>query len=327
MLGAAALVLIAMPNGSSGTARAEEIVVANYGVTANGFPFAVAMGMGFFKAEGADVTGIITSAGGGTTLRNMMAGGVAYAEVNPGLVVSAIHQGAELKIIAENVRTNAETTWGVKPNSPLMTVKDLKGRKLGYSNPRSTSQALVSLLLKHAGYTPNDAELVRTGGFGEGIAALEIGAVDMTPFPEPLWAIHKHKYRALATVNEVLPPLTNTIAATIISQGKTKAEFIKAVIRSRRKAVEFMNSNPDEAAEPIAKAFNIELAVARSAVRNLVENKTGGVPYWGSGQIHMDSLHRMIEVQKSLGTVTKDVDYDQIIDTSFLAADIQAIVK
>ena len=41
----------------------------------------------------------------------------------------------------------------------------------------------------------------------------------------------------------------------------------------------------------------------------------------------MDSLHRMIEVQKSLGTVTKDVDYGQIIDTSFLAADIQAIIK
>src|SRR5690349_2474279 len=106
--------------------RAEEIVVANYGIAANGFPFAVAMGKGFFKEEGADVTGIITSAGGGTTLRNMLAGGVAYAEVNPGLVVSAIQQGADLKIIGENVKTNAETVWAVKPDSAIKSLKDLK---------------------------------------------------------------------------------------------------------------------------------------------------------------------------------------------------------
>src|SRR5262245_26487986 len=64
---AAILAAAAMPFST----RAEEIVVANYGIAANGFPFAVAMGKGFFKEEGADVTGIITSAGGGTTLRNM----------------------------------------------------------------------------------------------------------------------------------------------------------------------------------------------------------------------------------------------------------------
>ena len=51
----------------AGAASAEEIVVSNYGVSANGMPYAVALEKGFFKAEGANVTGIITSAGGGTT--------------------------------------------------------------------------------------------------------------------------------------------------------------------------------------------------------------------------------------------------------------------
>ena len=40
---------------------------------------------GYFKEEGLNVTGLITSAGGGTSLRNMLAGGgVPYGEVNPG---------------------------------------------------------------------------------------------------------------------------------------------------------------------------------------------------------------------------------------------------
>ena len=75
-------------------AAAEELAVGNYGVSANGMPFGVAMAKGYFKEEGINVTGLITSAGGGTSLRNMLAGGgVPYGEVNPGVVVSAILAG------------------------------------------------------------------------------------------------------------------------------------------------------------------------------------------------------------------------------------------
>src|SRR4051812_23395495 len=93
---------------ASGPIKAEEIAVGNYGVAANGMPFAVAMGKGFFKEEGANVTGIISSQGGGTSLRNMLAGGVAYGEVNPGVVTVAIKEGADIKIISDNVLTVAE---------------------------------------------------------------------------------------------------------------------------------------------------------------------------------------------------------------------------
>ena len=56
-------------------AHAEEIAVGNYGVSANGMPFGVALVKGYFKEEGLDITGLISSAGGGTSLRNMLAGG------------------------------------------------------------------------------------------------------------------------------------------------------------------------------------------------------------------------------------------------------------
>src|ERR1700733_9669346 len=87
---------------------AQQIVVSNYGVSANGMPYAVAMEKGFFKDEGANVTGIITSAGGGTILRNMLAGNVPYGEVNPNVVVAAVQQGADIKIVSDNVSTVAE---------------------------------------------------------------------------------------------------------------------------------------------------------------------------------------------------------------------------
>jgi hypothetical protein len=79
------------------------------------------------------------------------------------VVVSAILAGADLKIISDNVLTVAEFVWAVKPESSIKTVKDFKGKKIGYTNPRSTSQALARMLLQAGGYTEADAELVKTG--------------------------------------------------------------------------------------------------------------------------------------------------------------------
>ena len=72
------LAMIALACALPLSAQAEEIVVSNYGVTTNGMPYAVAMAKGFFKQQGADVTGILTSDGGGTTVRTMLGGSLAY---------------------------------------------------------------------------------------------------------------------------------------------------------------------------------------------------------------------------------------------------------
>ena len=234
LLGAAFCIGVSMSD-------AEEIAVGNYGVSANGMPFGVALVKGYFKDEGLNITGLISSAGGGTSLRNMLAGGgVPYGEVNPGVVVSAILAGADLKIISDNVLTVAEFVWAVKPESPIKSIKDFKGKKIGYTNPRSTSQALARMLLQQAGYTEADAELVKTGGFGEGIVALDLGAVDITPIPEPLWSQRKDKYRAVVRASDLLPPLDNVVGVTTAKAAASRGDFIRAVIRARRQAVDYM---------------------------------------------------------------------------------------
>jgi NitT/TauT family transport system substrate-binding protein len=308
------------------SASGEELAIGNYGVSANGMPFGVALAKGYFKDEGINVTGLISSAGGGTSLRNMLAGGgVPYGEVNPGVVVSAILAGADLRIVSDNVLTVAEFVWAVKPDSPIKTIKDLKGKKIGYTNPRSTSQALAMMLLTSAGYKPDDAELVKTGGFGEGIAALDSGQIDIAPITEPLWSKVKNKYRAVVVANDVLPPLDNVVGVATVEMMEKKGDFIRAVIRARRKAVKFMKEHPDEASDIVAKAYNLEPEVARSAVRNLTTSVTKGVPYWGEGEIHLEGLKRMIDAQRSVGAITGDVDYTKIIDTRFLPDDLKAI--
>ena len=306
------------------TAQAEEIVVSNYGVSANGMPYAVAMEKGYFKEEGANVTGILSSAGGGTTLRNMLAGNAPYAEVNPNAVIAAIQQGADIKFVSDNVLTVAEFVWAVKPDSPIKTVKDLKGKKMGYTNPRSTSQGLATLVIQSGGLKTEDVELVKTGGFGEGVAALDAGLIDITPVPEPLWAKFKDKYRAVAVASDLLPPIANVLGAASSSQSVARADFIKGVLRARRRAVAFMVQNPNEAGDIIAKVYNLESAVARASVKALVESKTSGIEYWGTGQFHMEGLNRAVELQKAVGALSGDIDVTKMIDTQFLADDIKS---
>ena len=306
-----------------GSAAGEEIAVGNYGIAANGMPFAVALEKKLYQAEGANVTGIISSAGGGTSIRNMLAGGVAYGEANPGVTAVAIQQGADLKIISDNVLTVAEFVWAVKPDSPIKSIKDFKGKKIGYTNPRSTSQALAILLLQAAGLKADDAELVKTGGFGEGVAALDLGLIDVAPMAEPVWSKYKSKYRAVAVASDILPPLDNVVGVTTGAAMAAKGDFIRAVIRARRKAVEFMEANPDAAGDIVAKHYNIDQDVARSAVGNLVRSKTQGVPYWGSGQFHLAGMKRMVEVQKMVGALSGDIDVTKMIDTRFLPDDIK----
>jgi NitT/TauT family transport system substrate-binding protein len=321
MSGLIALTFAGVPLGAL---RAEEIVVSNYGVSANGMPYAVALAKGFFKAQGADVTGILSSDGGGTTVRTLLGGNLAYGEINPTATVTAIQQGADLKIVSDNVQTVAEFIWGVKPDSPIKTAADLKGKKIGYTNPRSTSQALAILVLEKAGLKPEDAELVKTGGFGEGVVALDLGAVDITPIPEPLWSLHQGKYRAVVKASELLPPLDNVVGVTTGKAAASRGDFIRAVIRARRQAVDFMYANPDESGDIIAKVYNITPEVARSAVRSLVTSHSkSGIRYWSGGEINLNAMDEMMRAQKLVGALKGDPDWGKIIDESFLPDDLK----
>src|SRR5690242_7313241 len=99
---AALLATVAVP------ATADEISVTHWGALMYGTPYAVAMEKGLFKQAGVDVTGILTSQGGGTTMRNVLSGGLPYGEVALSAVIAAINEGIDVKIVNSGVRSVAD---------------------------------------------------------------------------------------------------------------------------------------------------------------------------------------------------------------------------
>ena len=304
--------------------RAEQIVVSNYGIAANGMPYAVAMEKGFFKEEGADVTGILSSNGGGTTIRNLLGGNLSYGEVDLAGTVTAIEQGNDLHIISDNVLTVGEFVWAVKPNSPIKALADFKGHKIGYTNPRSTSQALNVLLMQTIGLTQADVTPTKVGGFGEQVVALDIGAIDVATLADPVWSKNSAKLRTVVRATDTLPPLCNVIG---VATGKAIAEhgdFLRAVLRARRKAVEFMYSHPDEAGDIVAKVYDLDPTIARQAVHNLTAMAPGTtIPYWGTGRFDIKGMDGMIAAQRSVGAYSGTPNWEKMIDRSFLADDLR----
>lgn len=313
---------LAMLTATAVPALAEEIEISNYGVGTNGMPYGVALAKGYFKEFGIDITGIRSSPGGAPTIRNLLAGNLSFGEAGLTAIVAAIRGGADIKIIAETCNTTAEIGWVVRHDSPVKTIQDLKGRRIGFTNPNSTTHALALMLLEAAGYKPTDATTLSTGGFGPGLAALEHGELDVAPFAEPLYAQSKGKYRLLAWSTDVLPPMVDVLAITTERAIKARPDFLRAMLKARRKAVEFMNSNPRESAGLIAKDYKVDVDVAEAVIRKLLKKETrANLPYWGPGQIHLDTLKNLMHGQTLLGHTVGEVDWSKMIDESFLPDD------
>lgn len=313
-------VVLPLVSGLVGVAQSAEIDASNYGTTTNGMPYAVAMAKGFFKEAGADITGVRGSEGGGTTVRNMLGGNMPYGEIALSAAVLAIQGGADLKIISENVYTVAEFYWLTRPDSPIRSLKDLKGKRIGFTNPQSTSQAMDYLLLEAAGLKESDVQLVKTGGFGAGITALGSNGIDIMPIAEPLYTLNESRFRVAFWAPEVLPPLCNVVGVTTGKAMRESPELIRAILAGRNKAVAFMNANLDESAQLIAKDYRMDVRAVRNVLRNLIEKKApGGLPYWSTtGQFNWESMNNMIRAQHLVGVIKGDVDWSKVIEGSFL---------
>lgn len=307
-----------------GPALAEDIDIANYGVAMNGMPFAVAIAKGYLKEEGApNITGIMTDNGGGTTIRNVTAGGLVFGESSLAAVVSAVQGGADIKIVSEDANLVTDICFVTMPNSPIKSIGDIKGKRLGFTNPGSTTQALTLLLLEKVHLTPSDVTMTAAGGFGPGLTALENGGIDVMALTDPLTSKYGAKYRVLAWGKDLFPPMNNVVGISTGKAMKEHPDTIRAIIRARRRAVEFMNAHPKEAAEIIATVYKMDVPVIEKAIAN-TNVSVDGIKYWGPGNLDYKGMDNMIRAQKLVGAIKGDVDWSKLVDESFLPDDLKS---
>lgn len=313
LIAALAAPVVQMP-----TASAEEISVTQWGQSLYGAPFAVGMDKGLFKKAGIDITGIIGSGGGGTTVRNILASETPYGEVALPAALAAARQGLDILIVNVGTRTVADSTLVTMPNSDVKSLEDLVGKKVAITSPKSSSEMLFLMELKAKGIDATKVTRVAAGGYHPALTMLEQGGVAAAALIEPLSIIRKDRYRTVVAAKDVLPPMTTSVGITTRAFAKSSPEKLRAIIAGRRAAVEDIYAKPGDAAAILQKMWNFEPAIAKEAVDNMLAPRM-----WSLGDFNRDELERTADGLRLLGELKGEVNWGTLIDQSFLPKDLQ----
>jgi NitT/TauT family transport system substrate-binding protein len=301
-----------------GSAQAEEISVTQWGQSLYGLPYAVAMDKGLFKKAGIDITGILSSGGGGTTVRNILASPTPYGEVAVSAALAAQRQGLDVVIVNVGTRSVAEASMVAMPNSGIKTVADLVGKKVAITSPKGVSEMLLMMVLQEKGIDPNKVTRIASGGYVNGLTMLEQGAVSAAVLIEPLSIIRKDKYVTVYRAGDVLKPMTTSVGITTRKFAKESPDKLRAIINGRRAGVDALYADPAGAAKILERDFKLTPGDAKQAVDNMIRPKM-----WSAGNFNQAELDRMIEGLRLIGEVTGPVDWSTLIDASYLPADLK----
>jgi NitT/TauT family transport system substrate-binding protein len=301
---------------SLSSARAEDIVVTHYGSLLYGLPYAIAMEKGWFKEAGVDVKGILTSKGGGTSVRNLMAGDTLLAEVALPAALSAIKEGFNIKILSGGT-DGSSGFWVTRVGEAIDKPADLKGKRFVYSRPKSVSESVIFAILKSFDIPTSDVKLVAIGDFGAGLTALEHDKIDVAIIPEPIYSQKEKdgvKYKVLEWLDSKIPRYTQTVTIATDEMIAKSPDKLRAVIEARRKGVEFIYANPKEAAAILAKQYNLPPDVAASAVANTLKQTP---TWWSRGELQQPLMEQMADALASVGALQLPVDWKATIQPGF----------
>jgi NitT/TauT family transport system substrate-binding protein len=302
----------------SSSSYAYQLAISQYGRVTATLPWAVAMEKGYFDDAGIKIDQVIAGAGGGTTLRNVLASDLPYGEVATSAAIAASRAGLDIVIVNTSSSHIGEIALVADAKSNIHKMADLAGKKAGYTAPKSTSDVLLRLALKETQMT-GKVETVATGGFGPGITALTTGAIAAAPMIDPILTLQPEKYRVILPFADVIPRMTWLVGITTREFAKKNPELLRKLIAVRRRGVDYIYQNRDAAMQIYAKVWQQD----PKQVATYFPKYFGYEGEWTRGEFEKAGLAKMSEGLELAGEVEKPVDWNTMIDQEFLPQDLR----
>src|SRR5215470_13990508 len=307
---AAAILLLA------GSAQAEELVRIGLAVPHNAayVQFYAADTLGFYKEAG--VKAEITIYRGGAASQEALSAGAAdiitYFGAGVGLAVS---KGAKEKIVAAIDPTPHGWQFLVLTNSPIKTLKDLDGKKVGVATKAGTADMFALWIADKGGAK---IQTIPVGGGGM-VPALRAGQVDaIAMFPGlSLQLVATGEARSLMDLGkEMEPTLPDVIVASQEMMDK-RPQALRGTLAAIYKAVAYLRTNRDWALRYL-KGFTEE----KDDGVNILTYEQVVVPLSQDGVVKPEWISNSINIAAKVWGVDelRKVNPDNIYTNSFLPA-------
>ncbi|MGX0965254.1 NitT/TauT family transport system substrate-binding protein [Bradyrhizobium japonicum] len=251
------------------TATAQTAVTFQLNWTAGGANagFAAALGEGFYKAAGLDVT-IVQGNGSGNTAQLVASGRSQLAYADAVAVSQLIAKGAPMKVVATIYQSNPNEVSALT-KSGVKSINDLKGKKVGV--PAGSSQTtMMPLFLKANGLKEADMTMINMP-VAAMVPSLLQGQVDAILGSMDSYQIQLEQQGATLDNYRFADYGVPTVSTSIFASEsfiKDNPDVLKKFIGASLKGWGFALDNPDKAVKDLKAVFpdlNEKLATAELA--------------------------------------------------------------
>jgi len=185
------------------------------------------------------------------------------ADVADTVPVFAQAAGAQLTFVAQEAPSPAAQAILVRADSPLKTVADLKGKKIGFAKAAGSHYLLIAALAK-AGLSFKDIEPAYLTP-ADGRAAFEKGAIDAWVVWDPFLAAAQKQSnaRVLADGTGIASYQRYYLASTRFA--KARPDVLGVIYGELERAGKWVKASPKEAAAVLAPVWGIDAAIVEQA--------------------------------------------------------------
>jgi NitT/TauT family transport system substrate-binding protein len=277
-------------------------------------PLYVAIGEGFFKQQGLDVTLQTLSGGTPTAMAAMATGSVDMMMAG---APEFIEYSARKVIAGKIVGELQDSTFDIVVAKGITDLQQLKGKVVGISGANGGDQIYFQAVMHHYGLADSDVTFLTSGNSTNRLTALSTGAVQATAVSNSTRDISERLGTVLlkSTDSPVRIPSSMIFASAplLATQRPAVQNFFKAL----GAATDWVRAHHDQAATYCAKGSGATHEACLSAIQALADHTVSGRFTWSeSYAIDTTATADALAAEASQLPEARAMKLDDIVDTS-----------
>ena len=284
-------------------------------------PMYVAMEKGFFKREGLDARYVALS--GKALVTAGMTGNIDFVPI-PGGGSQASLKGAPLRYV---VGQSLISQWAIATHKDIKTVKDLKGKVMGYGRAGSADydEGEITLAQYFNMEVGRDYKVISFQGESERVAAMINGNIQaaLVSFPSAA-KLQVAGFNILLKTGDYLPRVGGSFWVTkkyLADNKPTVVKFIRAIAKS----IQYVDQNKAGTVGIIQKEFGIKSAKEAGVIWDVIHDQYGpDMPASLFRKLFEGRKNRM--VKRKLWPKDKPLpDIEQFVERDLLQATLRSM--